>query len=137
MPAFFHYACHVRSIEEAVSFYCSLLGCTLGRQTENWVDIDFFGHQVSLHVGEPLVSQATGTVADMKVPMPHFGAILPSADWHDLAEKLKDADVDFILQPTTRFKGEAGEQNTMFFTDPSGNAIEIKGFADMSGIFAS
>ncbi|MCK0070369.1 VOC family protein [Kordiimonas laminariae] len=137
MPAFFHYACHVRSLEDAVKFYCDLLGCTKGRSTETWVDIDFFGHQLSLHIGEPLATQPTGIVEGIKVPMPHFGAILPSSEWRILAHKLEGAGIDFILNPTTRFEGEAGEQNTMFFTDPSGNAIEIKGFTDMSGIFTA
>lgn len=136
MPAYFHYACHVRSIEEAITFYSDLLGCQQGRATKTWVDIDFFGHQLSLHLGETLAPAPTGEVAGVQVPMPHFGVILESTKWHKLAEKLKVADVNFILAPSTRFEGEAGEQNTMFFTDPSGNAIEVKGFRDLSAVFA-
>ncbi|MDA5558432.1 VOC family protein [Shimia sp. MMG029] len=133
----FHLAYNVRDLAEARAFYGDLLGCAEGRSTDTWVDYNFFGHQLSLHLGEPFATAATGHVGDHLVPMPHLGMILPKADWEALAEKLTAAGVEFVLKPFTRFAGEPGEQSTMFFTDPSGNPIEIKGFADMSGVFAT
>lgn len=133
----FHLAYNVRDLTEARAFYGELLGCAEGRSTETWVDYNFFGHQLSLHLGEPFATAATGHVGDHLVPMPHLGVILPKPEWDHLAAKLTEAGVDFVLKPFTRFAGEPGEQSTMFFTDPSGNPIEIKGFADMSGVFAT
>ncbi|MBO9474665.1 VOC family protein [Shimia sp. R10_1] len=133
----FHLAYNVRDLAEARAFYGDLLGCAEGRSTDTWVDYNFFGHQLSLHLGEPFATATTGHVGDHLVPMPHLGVILPKADWDALAEKLSAAGVEFVLKPFTRFAGEPGEQSTMFFTDPSGNPIEIKGFADMSGVFAT
>ncbi|MDV4145106.1 VOC family protein [Shimia sp. FJ5] len=133
----FHLAYNVTDLAEARAFYGDLLGCTEGRSTETWVDFNFFGHQISLHLGTPFSTAATGHVGDHLVPMPHLGVILSKAEWDALAERLKAAGVEFVLAPFTRFAGEPGEQSTMFFRDPSGNPIEIKGFADMSGVFAT
>lgn len=136
MPHPFHLAINVRDLNEARAFYGDRLGAVEGRSTRTWVDFDFFGHQLSLHLGEPFATQATGQVGDHKVPMPHFGVVLPLADWTALASRLEERQTDFVIAPSVRFKGEPGEQWTMFFRDPSGNPIEVKGFADHSGVFA-
>ena len=133
----FHLAYNVTDLAEARAFYGGLLGCAEGRSTETWVDFNFFGHQISLHLGAPFTTADTGHVGDHLVPMPHLGVILPKADWDALSARLEAAGVDFVLRPFTRFAGEPGEQSTMFFRDPFGNPIEIKGFADMSGVFAT
>jgi len=133
----FHLAYHVTNLGDARAFYGNILGCKEGRSTETWVDFDFFGHQISLHLGEPFKTENTGRVGDHLVPMPHLGLVLGQDDWDLVADKLKQAGIDFVLEPQTRFKGEAGEQSTMFFRDPSGNPIEIKGFKDASAIYAS
>ncbi|MBO6896081.1 MAG: VOC family protein [Shimia sp.] len=133
----FHLAYNVRDLDQARTFYGDLLGCTEGRSTDTWVDYNFFGHQLSLHIGEPFATAATGKVGDHMVPMPHLGVILPKAEWDALAQRLTEAGLEFVLKPFTRFAGEPGEQSTMFFNDPFGNPIEIKGFADMSGVFAT
>ncbi|WP_321831091.1 VOC family protein [Thalassovita sp.] len=133
----FHLAYHVDDLDKARAFYGDLLGCTEGRSTETWVDFNFFGHQISLHLGPVFATANTGKVGEHLVPMPHLGVILPTDQWQVLAEKLTTAGVTFTIAPTTRFAGEPGEQNTMFFHDPAGNPIEIKGFADMAGVFAT
>jgi len=132
----FHFAFNVTDLDQTRDFYGRLLGCAEGRSTDTWVDFDFFGHQLSCHLGTPLSVAATGLVGDHKVPMPHFGIVLPYADWRALADRLEAAGTDFVLAPQTRFKGEPGEQSTMFFMDPSGNPVEVKGLADMAGAFA-
>ena len=99
------------------------------------MDYNFFGHQLSLHLGETFSVQNTGLVDGVAVPMPHFGAILPIGDWRALAAELQRQQLDFVIAPTVRFAGEAGEQHTMFFTDPFGNPIELKGFADLTKVF--
>ncbi|HAT85958.1 VOC family protein [Cohaesibacter gelatinilyticus] len=137
MQSYFHLAFNVKDLDEARTFYCDMLGCTAGRSTDSWIDINFFGHQLSLHLGEPFPTAKTGKVGGHLVPMPHLGAILPLADWKKLAVRLEENGLEFVFPPFARFVGEPGEQHTMFFRDPSGNPIEIKGFADMSGIFAS
>lgn len=137
MQSVFHLAYHVTNLGDARAFYGNILGCKEGRSTESWVDFDFFGHQISLHLGEPFKTENTGRVGDHLVPMPHLGLVLGQDDWDLVADKLKQAGIDFVLEPQTRFKGEAGEQSTMFFRDPSGNPIEIKGFKDASAIYAS
>ncbi|WP_417667505.1 VOC family protein [Roseibium sp.] len=137
MRSCFHLAYHVTDLDEARAFYGGLLGCAEGRSTETWVDFDFFGHQISLHLGVPFKTTNTGKVGDHMVPMPHLGVVLDMETWKALADKLTRANLDFVMEPTIRFKGEPGEQSTMFFRDPSGNPIEVKGFADTSGIFAS
>ena len=136
MPPF-HLAFPVHDLSAARRFYGELLGCREGRSSADWVDFDFFGHQISLHLGQPFDAPADGRVDGVKVPVPHLGVILPMAEWNVLAERLGDAGIDFILPPTRRFAGEAGEQSTMFFRDPSGNPVEIKGFANFDGIFHS
>ncbi|WP_212523942.1 VOC family protein [Actibacterium sp. MT2.3-13A] len=133
----FHLAINVTDLGTARGFYGGVLGCTEGRSTETWVDFDFFGHQLSLHLGQPFATAATGKVGDHKVPMPHFGVVLALPDWRKLARRLEEAGTAFILAPSVRFAGQPGEQWTMFFTDPDGNPIEIKGFADMDRVFAS
>lgn len=133
----FHLAFNVTDLDAARAFYGGVLCCTEGRSTETWVDFNFFGHQISLHLGTPFATEATGHVGNHLVPMPHLGVILPKAEWDALAARLKEAGVVFVLEPFTRFAGEPGEQSTMFFRDPSGNPIEIKGFADMDGVFAT
>lgn len=135
MSSIFHLAFHVTNLDEAKAFYGDLLGCEQGRQTDTWVDFNFFGHQLSLHLGEPFKVEQTGQVAEVKVSMPHFGAILPMAQWQSLSERLEQAGIAFEYGPKIRFQGEAGEQGTMFFRDPSGNPIEIKGFESFEGVF--
>ena len=132
----FHLAYNVRDLDETRAFYGDVLGCTEGRSTETWVDYSFFGHQISMHLGEPFATEATGKVGEHMVPMPHLGVVLQMEDWKALAERLKGAKVDFVIEPSLRFEGEPGEQATMFFRDPSGNPIEVKGFADMDRVFA-
>ncbi|WP_204113309.1 VOC family protein [Shimia biformata] len=133
----FHLAYNVGDLDQARAFYGDVLGCAEGRSTETWVDFNFFGHQISLHLGAPFQTANTGHVGDHLVPMPHLGVILPKPEWDELAQRLRDKGVDFVLEPFTRFAGEPGEQSTMFFRDPFGNPIEVKGFADMDGIFAT
>ncbi|MBO9465173.1 VOC family protein [Tropicibacter sp. R15_0] len=133
----FHLAYNVTDLDVARNFYGETLGCKEGRSTETWIDFSFFGHQISLHLGEPFKSQATGKVGDHMVPMPHFGVVLHMPDWKALAARLTEAQIAFVIEPTIRFAGEPGEQATMFFYDPSGNPIEVKGFADMEAVFAS
>lgn len=133
----FHLAYNVDDLEAARKFYGEILGCRVARSSDSWIDFDFFGHQISLHLGTPFVTAKTGRVGEHLVPMPHLGVILPQDDWATLAERLHEAGVEFEIPPTTRFKGEPGEQSTMFFYDPAGNPIEIKGFFDMSGVFAT
>ena len=137
MQSLFHLAYHVRDLDDARRFYGDLLGCKEGRSTETWVDFDFFGHQISLHLGEPFVTTNTGKVGDHMVPMPHLGVVLPMDAWKTLASRLEGSDVQFVMPPQIRFEGEAGEQRTMFFRDPSGNPIEVKGFQDFEKVFAS
>lgn len=133
----FHLAYNVTDLDEARAFYGGVLGCAEGRSTDTWVDYNFFGHQLSLHLGTPFATADTGHVGDHLVPMPHLGVILPKPEWDALADRLKAAGVNFVLAPFTRFAGEPGEQSTMFLRDPFGNPIEFKGFADMAGVFAT
>lgn len=137
MQPCFHLAYHVADLDEARAFYGGLLGCPEGRSTETWVDFNFFGHQISLHLGKPFDTTNTGKVGDHMVPMPHLGVVLAMDSWKALAQKLTEANLAFIIAPTIRFEGQPGEQSTMFFKDPSGNPIEIKGFADEAGVFAT
>ncbi len=136
MPSVFHLAINVTDLDRARAFYGALLGCSEGRSTETWVDFDFFGHQLSLHLGPPLATADTGQVAGRKVPMPHFGAILAYADWRALADRLAAAGTDWVLEPSVRFQGQPGEQWTMFLRDPFGNALEFKGLRNHAEIFA-
>lgn len=133
----FHLAFPVRDLEETRRFYAGLLGCRVGREAPLWIDFDFYGHQISAHVRPDEVGRArTNEVDGDNVPVRHFGAILPWEDWHKLADRLKAAGTSFIIEPHIRFKGETGEQATMFFLDPSGNALEFKSFQDPSQVFA-
>ena len=136
MQSLFHLAIHVRDLTEARHFYGGILGCTEGRSTATWVDFDFFGHQLSLHRGEPFATTRTGHVGDTLVPMPHFGLILELPAWQGMAERLTAAGTDFVLPPQVRFEGQPGEQWTMFFLDPFGNPIEVKGFRSLDAIYA-
>ena len=132
----FHLAYTVSNLDSARNFYGELLGCQEGRSTGNWVDFNFFGNQLSLHVGEVVKrSKTTSKVDDISVPMPHFGCVLDWDSFHELADKLKSAGVIFIVEPTIRFEGMTGEQATMFFEDPFQNAIEFKTYKKTSEIF--
>lgn len=133
----FHLAFHVTDLDEARRFYGSVLGCTEGRSTDTWVDFDFFSHQISLHLGEPFKTTRTGKVGEHLVPMPHFGLVLLLPQWQALAQRLQAAGIAFVLEPQVRFQGQPGEQWTMFFCDPFGNPIEVKGFPTIEGIFAA
>lgn len=133
----FHLAFPVRDIAEARRFYGGLLGCAEGRSAENWVDFDFYGHQLVAHLApEECGHKSTSAVDDHDVPVKHFGVILTIPDWKALAEKLTKAGTKFVIEPYVRFEGEVGEQHTMFFLDPSGNALEFKAFANDDMIFA-
>ncbi|MEL7212670.1 MAG: VOC family protein [Pseudomonadota bacterium] len=132
----FHLAFNVRDLDEARDFYTGVIGATEGRSTDTWVDFDFYGNQLSLHLGEPFKTEATGHVGDHLVPMPHFGVVLGKAEWDGLADRLQAAGVEFVIPPSVRFEGERGEQWTMFFRDPSGNPVEVKGFREMASVFA-
>lgn len=136
MRSYFHFAFNVTDLDLARRFYGGMLGCTEGRSTDTWVDFDFFGHQLSLHLGEPFKTANTGLVGEHRVPMPHFGLVLAQPDWQALAQRLTEAGLEFVLPPQLRFAGEPGEQWTMFFRDPFGNPIEVKGFATLDSIFA-
>lgn len=136
MPPF-HLAFPVRDIEEARQFYVGLLGCGEGRSSPDWVDFDFYGHQIVAHLApDECGHKQTSAVDDHQVPVRHFGAILSIPQWEVMADKLKAVGTKFVIEPYTRFKGEVGEQSTMFFMDPSGNAIEFKAFANMESLFA-
>jgi extradiol dioxygenase family protein len=137
MRPLFHFAFNVTDLDEARRFYGDVLGCREGRSTDTWVDFDFFTHQISLHLGTPLKTERTGHVGDKLVPMPHFGLVLGLDDWKAMAERLKAAKTEFVLEPQVRFEGEPGEQWTMFFCDPFGNPIEIKGFRSEEAIYAT
>lgn len=132
----FHLAIHVTDLNASRAFYGGVLGCKEGRSTETWVDFNFFGHQLSLHLGQPFPTTNTGKVGAHMVPMPHMGLVLHLPDWQALANRLRAAGQKFELEPSVRFQGEPGEQWTMFFRDPSGNPIEIKGFPSLDGVFA-
>jgi len=137
MRSLFHLALHVSDLDAARRFYGGLLGCTEGRSTATWVDFDFFGHQLSLHLGPPLATADTGRVDGHRVPMPHFGAVLSLPDWQALAHRLQAANTRFVLEPQLRFAGQPGEQWVLFLHDPFGNPIEFKGFADQGGVYAT
>ncbi|WP_299512272.1 VOC family protein [uncultured Limnohabitans sp.] len=137
MRSLFHFAFHVTDLDEARRFYGGTLGCQEGRSTDTWVDFDFFSHQISLHLGEPFKTTLTGHVGDQLVPMPHFDLVLQKDDWQALADRLLAANMPFVVAPHLRFEGQPGEQWTMFFMDPFGNPIEVKGFADLSAIYAN
>jgi extradiol dioxygenase family protein len=134
----FHLAFPVRDIGEARRFYGGLLGCAEGRSSDHWVDFDFFGHQVVAH-RKPAPTEAPhhNAVDGHDVPVPHFGVVLTMDDWKALRDRLRQAGVTFVIEPYIRFEGEVGEQATMFFLDPSGNALEFKAFHNDAQIFAT
>lgn len=133
----FHLAFPVHDLAAAREFYGTLLGCPEGRSSDEWVDFDLFGHQVVAHLApEKSRSAATNIVDGKGVPVPHFGIILSLEGWQALADKLTGAGTEFVIAPHIRFKGETGEQATMFFLDPSGNALEFKAFEDDAQVFA-
>ncbi|MBI94781.1 MAG: glyoxalase [Flammeovirgaceae bacterium] len=134
----FHLAFPINDISETKSFYKKILGCKIGREDVKWVDFDFFGHQLSAHVKPDELKNTKKNAVDGKdVPVRHFGVILEWEAWHSLSEKLKENNISFIIEPYIRFEGEIGEQATMFFLDPSGNALEFKSFKDPEQIFAN
>jgi extradiol dioxygenase family protein len=133
----FHLAFPVTSLEKARAFYGGLLGCPEGRSAADWVDFDFYGHQIVAHLAPGEAGhRSTNAVDGDNVPVRHFGAILPMDDWERLAAKLKAAGMRFVIEPHVRFKGEVGEQATMFLLDPCGNALEFKAFKDIGRLFA-
>ena len=133
----FHLAYTVNDLDSARSFYGEILGCQEGRSTETWVDFNFFGNQLSLHLGEVVKrSKTSSKVDDISVPMPHFGCVLDWDSFHDLADKLQSAGIQFIIEPTNRFEGIPGEQATMFFEDPFQNALEFKAYQNPSEVFS-
>jgi len=133
----FHLAFPVRALAEARAFYGTLLGCPEGRASDEWVDFDFFGHQIVAHLSADSVSdKAHNAVDGEQVPVRHFGVILSMREWRTLADKLSARNVDFVIAPSIRFEGSPGEQATFFVRDPSGNALEFKAFDDESRIFA-
>jgi uncharacterized protein len=133
----FHLAFPVDDLAAARRFYGEILGCPEGRSAAEWVDFDLYGHQVVAHLAPHAVrSRATNAVDGEHVPVPHFGIVLPLQQWRALAERLTDSDVKFVIPPTVRFAGQPGEQATMFFLDPAGNALEFKAMAEPAKLFA-
>lgn len=135
MKSLFHLAFNVTDLDTARRFYGAVMGCREGRSTDTWVDFDFFNHQISLHLGTPFKTERTGHVGDHLVPMPHLGVILERPDWQALADRLQAAGTEFVLPPQLRFAGQPGEQWTMFFCDPFGNPIEVKGFESLDTVY--
>lgn len=135
----FHIAFPVDDLAAARHFYGTVLGCPEGRSSEQWIDFDFFGHQIVAH-HKPAAPDApkrhANAVDGHDVPVPHFGVVLTQQDWQALADRVTAAGVTFVIEPYTRFAGQTGEQSTMFFLDPAGNALEFKAFADLSQLFA-
>ena len=136
----FHIAFPVDDLDAARHFYGNVMGCAEGRSTEEWIDFNLFGHQIVAHRVDRTEARAKrggdSPVEGVHVPVPHFGVVLPPAEWQALADRLQAHGVAFLIEPYTRFEGEPGEQSTMFFLDPSGNALEFKALADMGGLFA-
>lgn len=134
----FHIAFPVDDLDAARRFYGTTLGCPEGRSSAQWIDFDLYGHQIVAHL-KPKPGEHDNhhnPVDGHDVPVPHFGVVLPMEQWQILAERLRSAGIDFIIEPYLRFKGEVGEQATMFFLDPAGNALEFKAFADLDQLFA-
>lgn len=137
MLAPFHLAIPVNDLDETRSFYREVLGCSEGRSSDLWVDFNFFGHQLVIHKAHVEKSILDSNPVDgHDVPIPHFGIVLSWDDWEELAGRLKKSKMDFIIEPGTRFKGQVGEQATMFLLDPSGNALEFKAFQNIDQLFA-
>ena len=133
----FHLAFPVDNLEKTREFYMKVLGCNEGRSSDRWIDFDMYGHQVVAHLVDSVDRVETNPVDGDDVPASHFGVILDLEDWEELADRLKKIDMDFIIEPHIRFKGETGEQATMFFLDPCGNALEFKAFKNDDMIFAT
>ena len=133
----FHLAFPVRDLAEARAFWGGTIGCPEGRSAADWVDFDFYGHQIVAHLAPERPAETSNPVDGHDVPVPHFGVVLEMADWQALAERLTTAGTEFVIEPHIRFPGQPGEQATMFFRDPSGNAIEMKAFADLGQLFAT
>ena len=134
----FHLAFPVHDLDAARAFYGDLLGCREGRSAAHWIDFDFFGHQIVAHLDPEMTPRRHSNPVDgHDVPVPHFGAVLPMDEWERMAERLKSAGTAFVIEPTVRFAGRPGEQATMFFLDPSGNALEIKAMRDPANLFAT
>jgi len=133
----FHLAFPVHDLSAARAFYGELLGCPEGRSSPDWIDFNFYGHQIVAHLApDECANSALSQVDGHGVPVRHFGAVLSIPQWEELAAKLKAVGTEFVIEPYVRFKGEPGEQATMFFRDPSGNAVEIKAFASLESLFA-
>jgi extradiol dioxygenase family protein len=132
----FHLAFPVTDLEAARGFYAGLLGCGVGRESARWIDFDLRGHQIVAHLVDAAHAKPTNPVDGDAVPVPHFGLVLAWDDWHALAERLRAAEVAFVIEPRVRFEGQVGEQATLFLLDPSGNALEFKAFKDPSQLFA-
>jgi extradiol dioxygenase family protein len=134
----FHIAFPVDDLEAARHFYGTVLGCPEGRSSDQWIDFNLFGHQLVAHIkpGHSGAKAHSNPVDGHDVPIPHFGVVLRKEQWEPLAERVRAAGVRFIIEPYTRFAGQVGEQSTMFFLDPAGNALEFKAFADLSQLFA-
>ena len=133
----FHLAIPVHDIEEARKFYGVLLACSEGRSSDSWIDYNFFGHQLVIHLDENLKNSSFNNVDGKEIPVPHFGLVLDWKDWQLLKDKLENAKLDFIVDPYIRFKGDIGEQATMFLLDPSNNALEFKAFKNIDQLFAN
>jgi len=136
MKNLFHLAFPVDNLEAAREFYGGVLECEEGRSSDRWIDFNLYGHQIVTHLSDGAGVAATNHVDADHVPVPHFGIVLPMNEWRSLADKLTAKGVNFVIEPKIRFAGEVGEQATMFFMDPSGNALEFKGFNDFSQVFA-
>lgn len=134
----FHLAFPVHDLDAARRFYGEVLGCAEGRSSDHWIDFDFFGHQIVAHLSEKAeaAKPISNAVDGHEVPVPHFGVVLSMDEWQAMADRLTAMNFEFVIDPYIRFKGQPGEQGTLFFRDPSGNAIEMKGFADRSSLFA-
>lgn len=132
----FHLAIPVKDLEETRRFYTHTLGFAEGRSSDHWVDLDFFGHQVVLHLSHETEAKTINPVDGKSVPVPHFGVVLDWEDWHQFRDRLVEQSIQFIIEPYLRFVGEAGEQATLFFLDPSGNALEFKAFKNRTSLFA-
>ena len=132
----FHLAIPVDNLEICRAFYRETLGCEEGRSSDHWVDFNFFGHQLVLHYKENISEEMANPVDGKDVPIPHFGVVLDMESFGKLSEKLKKRNISFVIEPYIRFEGQTGEQATMFFKDPSGNALEFKAFKNIDQIFA-
>jgi len=132
----FHLAFPVTDLEQARKFYTEVLGCTLGRESRNWIDFNFCGHQIVAHRNDVMPDCPTSLVDGKQVPTRHFGLLLDRDQWRELADRLTEQKIDFLIAPHIRFEGEVGEQATMFITDPAGNGLEFKSFAAEEDIFA-